>query len=169
MRRIKPVVSASLAILLTFVLAPVLFTACNQSAQELASEHAHDENADHSHEEQEPVEDHHAGEEEELGTIVLGEYTITVGQKGDIHPGEEGLLTISFAQQPEGIAVVRAWIGNEQADGVRKESAEKEDESSFHAHVSVPDSLPDGAQAWIEIQTAEGERLRKGIDFHHHD
>lgn len=99
---------------------------------------------------------HEHGERIELGTIKVGEHTISVFQMAKIEAGKEAEFDLDFAEGKSLPATVRGWIGIESAKGSMKVKFEKETEARMHGHLEAPGPIPAGSMLWIEIEGAGG-------------
>lgn len=113
----------------------------------------------------------HGGEIIELGSTKLGDLTLRASRdKGEIKAGSDApidLWVTTADGKPAAVTAVRFWIGTEDAKGSVKARAEIEDPkdaSRWHTHAEIPNPLPDGAQLWVEIETAEGKKTA-GFDL----
>lgn len=95
-----------------------------------------------------------AGAQTELIPITLGPFTIK-----SLHVGELALGHFNLYIEGGEPAVVRAWVGDEAATKVLVTKAEFEVDHHC-AHIEVPNPLPADAKLWVELETAEGTRLK---------
>jgi len=95
-----------------------------------------------------------AGEQTYLDPIALAPFTSKVMHIGDVSKGHFNLYI--EGGEP---AAVRAWIGDEAATDVMVTKAEFEVDHHC-AHIEVAQPLPEGAKFWLEIETADGQRLK---------
>ncbi|MFO1077517.1 MAG: hypothetical protein U1E73_07300 [Planctomycetota bacterium] len=137
---------------LCFLLLPValLFPACG---------HDHD---GHSHADPAGASaaqggDHH-GTPHALGTVKCGPLELAAAQLGEVKAGGEIAVEVTSTSGAAITTPVRAWIGTADAKGSRKAllSAEARSEGKLHGHVEVPNPLQEGAQLWLETETADG-------------
>lgn len=108
----------------------------------------------------------HSGEVIDLGTSKLGDYEVRASRdKGDITPGGEAPIDVWIdAGLGEDVAIVRFWIGTEDAKGSVKAKAEIED-GKWHTHAEVPSPLPQSPALWIEIENKKGVKTRMSFDL----
>lgn len=95
-----------------------------------------------------------AGNQRKLEPISLAPFTVESLHIGDVSNGHFNLYV--KGGEP---AVVRAWVGDEAATDVVITKAEFEVDHHC-AHLEVPQPLPAEAKLWVEVETADGERLR---------
>jgi len=95
-----------------------------------------------------------AGSQTDLAPIVLEPFTIDALHIGDLSKGHFNLYV--KGGDPE---VVRAWVGDEAATDALVTLAEFEVDHHC-AHIEVPQPLPAAAKLWVEIETAEGARMK---------
>lgn len=122
--------------------------------------HAHDDGHDHDHDHADHADDGHAHEGEHgdgaaLGAVEAGGFTVTVRLAGELTPGEEVSVDIEIVGPGEPGAL-RVWVGREDGRGSMKARAEREGHG-YHAHVEVPEPLPEGSRLWIEVEPSSGE------------
>lgn len=106
---------------------------------------------DHKHEEP-------TGPKHELGSQEIAGVTVKVTQIGAIKPGKEAAFVLVLTGAKEKPKAIRAWVGAETPGEGGKEQAEDEGKE-YHAHVEVPEKLPEGAKLWIELETAAGRKV----------
>ena len=99
---------------------------------------------------------HEHGERIELGTIKVGEHTISVFQLAKIEAGKEADFDLDFPAGKPLPGTVRGWIGLESGVGSLKVKFEKETDSRMHGHPEGPNPIPAGSMLWIEIEGAGG-------------
>jgi hypothetical protein len=95
-----------------------------------------------------------AGDQTYLDPIALAKFTTKVMHIGDISKGHFNL----YVEGGEPVAV-RAWIGDEAATNVVVTKAEYEVDHHC-AHLEVAQPMPEDARFWLEIETADGQRLK---------
>jgi hypothetical protein len=145
--------------LFLLLLAVAMFAACGDKPADpvtpAGDANGHPDSGDHDS--GEDHDDHDHGERVELGESKAGAHTVTLALFGPIEAGQEAVLDIDV----EGAAAetVRAWVGIESGRGSLKAKVEGED-GSYHGHLEVPATLPEGSAIWIELQAADGTRTR---------
>lgn len=97
---------------------------------------------------------HDEGERHDLGEAAIGEHQVHVARFGELTPGAE--CSVDIEVTGEAPAAVRVWIGAEDGAGALKSRAEAEDDG-YHAHIEVPEPLPEGALLWVEVESSAGE------------
>jgi hypothetical protein len=97
------------------------------------------------------------GERKELGSKDVAGYTVKVTQAGDVKAGEEALFLLVLSGGAGKPRAIRAWVGVENAEGSTKGKCEDE-EKEWHAHVEVPQPIPDKCQLWLEVETDAGKK-----------
>lgn len=100
-----------------------------------------------------------AGGQTHLEPIDLSPYTVRALHIGDVTKGHFNL----YVEGGEA-AAVRAWVGDEGATQVMVTKAEFEVDHHC-AHIEVPEPLPATARLWVEIETAEGTRLKGSTEI----
>lgn len=95
-----------------------------------------------------------AGDQTKLAPIALDPFTVDSLHIGELAKGHFNLYV--KGGEP---AIVRAWIGDEAATDAFIAKAEFEVDHHC-AHIEVPTPLPADAKLWVEIETAEGARLK---------
>jgi hypothetical protein len=103
----------------------------------------------------------HGGEVVSLGEKQVLGFAVKAQQEGSVAAGQEAVFLIGTAPAAE---AVRLWVGDEQATNSTRAKAEG-GPTEYHAHVSVPSPLTTGAQLWIEVQNAVGERDTVAFDL----
>lgn len=94
------------------------------------------------------------GDETNLAPIVLEPFTVKA-----LHIGELAVGHFNLYIDGGDPAVVRAWVGDESASDVMVTKAEFE--VNHHcAHIEVPSPLPADARLWVELETADGKRMK---------
>jgi len=99
------------------------------------------------------------GEHTKLNPLAIGDYNIRAIHIGDVALGHFNLYI--EGGEP---AAVRAWVGDENADGVVVTLAEFEVDHHC-AHIEVPTPLPADAKLWVEIESPDGERLKGNTEL----
>jgi len=87
--------------------------------------------------------------------VTIGPYTVQPMFEEEIEDGHYN-IEVQGAQ----FAAVRAWVGNEAAEGVMVVKGMEENDYQ-HFHVEVPDPIAEDTRLWIEIEAADGT-LHKG-------
>lgn len=137
-------------------------------------DHAHGE-GDHDHDHEHAEDGSHEGDEDHadhdedmahsgmrpIGQITLTGGTLDVEVAGDLTPGSEMHVNITYADG-EPPSAVRVWVGVESAEGSMKAKADAGDEG-YHAHVEVPDPLPADSRLWLEAEDESGEREQASL------
>ena len=95
-----------------------------------------------------------SGTQTTLPPIALDPFTVDSLHIGDLALGHFNLYV--KGGEP---AAVRAWVGDEAATNVVVTKAEFEFDHHC-AHIEVPSPLPAEAKLWVEIETADGARLK---------
>ena len=122
---------------------------------------AHDKDHEHAHD----------GPKHDLGKKAVAGYVVSVTQIGDaVTAGKASTFEIKVnpkdaaagAAQP---TAVRAWVGNEKAQGSVKAKAPWHEKGKFYdADLEVPAKLPDGSKLWVEVETDAGKH-RASFDY----
>ena len=107
------------------------------------------------------------GTEHVLGEIEIAGSVIEVAIGGEPGPNVTLHIDIELKSGPTP-AAIRAWVGNESADGVAKGLAAGSD-GDYHADATCPAELAEGAALWIEIESADGIRTAGSFPLGHHD
>lgn len=94
------------------------------------------------------------GAQTTLAPIALDPFTVDSLHIGELAKGHFNLYV--KGGEP---AAVRAWVGDEGATSAVVTKAEFE-EDHHCAHIEVPNPLPADARLWVEIETAEGNRIK---------
>lgn len=125
-------------------------------------EHHDGDGHDHSADGHEHGDGQGHGPEQPLGEQSVGSWKVKVTLEGTLKAGAEVALDVevSGASRP---AVVRAWIGAEDAKGSMKAKAESEKEG-WHAHVEAPNPMPERSKVWVELENEKGEKSSAGFD-----
>ncbi len=98
------------------------------------------------------------GDETNLAPITLEPFTVKALHIGELSVGHFNLYV--EGGEP---AVVRAWVGDEKASDVMVTKAEFEVDHHC-AHIEVPSPLPEDARLWVELETADGKRMKGSAD-----
>jgi hypothetical protein len=93
----------------------------------------------------------------ELPTTQIGPYAVTANYEGPLTDGHFNLHVTG----PE-FAAIRQWVGPEDAAGVMVSRAEVLPDH-IHAGVEMPTPLPADPRLWIEIEGANGTRVKGSI------
>jgi len=114
----------------------------------------------------------HTGEVVELGTVTIGEWTVRAARdKGEIKAGGDAPIDVWLTTsdgQPATVAVVRFWIGLEDARVSRKARADVEnpkEPNHWHTHAEVPDPIPEGTRLWVEVERNRDEAAIGSFDL----
>ena len=107
----------------------------------------------------------HTHDEEPLGSITLGEYSVELKQgHGVVAAGKEGHLVVKLPYNDAGATTVRAWIGSEdRTSSYVGKGTYAESHDDYDIHANAPDPLPDGAMWWVEIVKPDGTKLTGSI------
>lgn len=140
--------------LLLAAVSAVLLVACGGAPHDALPAPAAQNQTEH-----EAHDEHGGGQSEEaaatsLAPIELAPYTVAVDRLGEIADGHINL----YVEGGE-VAAVRVWIGDEAATNAFIGKAEWED-THHCAHLEVAETLPEGAQLWVELETPEGAVLK---------
>ena len=113
-----------------------------------AHDHAHDHAPDHPHE----------GPRHALGTKNTAGYVISVTQIGDaVKPNNKATFEIKVKPAAKSSAtmpkVVRAWLGNDRAEGVPKVRAPWRPKPKYFDADLETGKLPAESQLWVELET----------------
>lgn len=111
----------------------------------------------HAHAEPAPADDgHHGGPVIELGSAEVAGMTVRASRDaGEIRAGGDAPVDVWIDDGVGPAAVVRFWIGTEDAKGAIKAKAEIEN-GKWHTHTEIPDPLPADARLWVEIEDKDG-------------
>lgn len=121
-------------------------------------DHSHDHDHDHAHDH-----DHDHGEHHELGTAAAAGVSFEALQLG--HPANgEVAVEVVLAEGSPAPKAIRAWVGNQAAEGSMKTRAEGAG-PAYDMHLELPDPLPADAQIWLEIEAADGTREAKSFEL----
>lgn len=117
-------------------------------------DHDHEDEADHDRD----GDDHDHGEDEPLGTAMIGDVEIEAVQgHGEAAAGKELHIEITLPYSDSGATEVRVWIGTEDRFASVVEKADYSSGSGeYSAHAVAPDPLPENAAWWIEITQPDG-------------
>lgn len=122
-----------------------------------SDEHDHAEGDDHAKEGEKPA-GGHGGAVIELGTTTLNGMNLRASRDaGELKAGGDAPIDLWIDGGLGSAAVVRFWIGTEDAKGAMKAKAEIED-GKWHSHTEVPDPLPQGSKLWVEIEGKDGKK-----------
>lgn len=100
-----------------------------------------------------------SGDQTQLEPIVLAPYTVKALHIGEVTKGHFNLYL-----EGGDVAAIRARVGDEAAAQVMVTKAEFEVDHHC-AHIEVPQPLPSTARPWVEIETAEGTRLKGSTEI----
>ena len=131
---------------------------------ESKSAHKHDHDHDHDHDK----DGHHGGPRHELGKQTVAGNAVSVTQIGDaVVAGKAVTFEIKVSPEAAGSAAkpkaVRAWVGNEKAEGSLKGNAPWR-EKFYDADLEVPATLPAGSKLWVEVENDAGKH-RASFDY----
>ncbi len=152
--------------LMKLLIAPVLASALLITG--CGGDDSHDDHGHNEHREDDG--DGHRnddGTEHVLGEIEIAGSVIEVAIGGEPGPNVTLHIDIELKSGPTP-AAIRAWVGNESADGVAKGLAAGSD-GDYHADATCPAELAEGAALWIEIESADGIRTAGSFPLGHHD
>ena len=117
-------------------------------------------------------EDAHGGNVVELGNATAGEFTLRATRDaGEIKPGGDAPIDVWVTTadgKPATVAVVRFWIGLEDAKLSRKAKADIEDPKQpnhWHTHAEVPEPLMPEAKLWVEVEVDQKSKLTASFDL----
>lgn len=131
-----------------------------------ADGHSHDDGHDHSHDDHDHGDGHDHGPSTALGDASAGPFTVKASRDGDLKSGGDASVNATITTTQGKAAAVRFWIGAEDARGSIKAKGELSDDH-WHAHVEVPQTLPDGSKLWVEIENDAGEKHLASFDLKH--
>ena len=92
-----------------------------------------------------------------LAALKIGEYDVQPFYAGELRQGH---INVRVAG-PE-VGTVRVWVGPEDAAGVMVVKAELEGDH-YCGDMEMPEPIPVNGRLWIEIETANGERLKGSV------
>ena len=95
-----------------------------------------------------------AGVQTVLAPLFLDSFSVRALHIGDLSKGHFNLYVTGG--EP---AVVRAWVGDENATDVVVTKADFEVDHHC-AFIEVPKPLPADARLWVELETADGTRMK---------
>ena len=157
-------------LLVSTIACTLTMSGCGSESQSTDTEShtGHDEHEGHDHGE-DGLHDHvHAagshgdhGDKIDLGMVTIAGTTLRAYTGGVIEPSSVVRLDVLREDGPEPVAV-RVWIGDEAATATRKSKA-MGDSVDYHAEVEVPSELNPESSIWIEIETADGDRVAAAI------
>lgn len=120
---------------------------------------------DHAHEGESAHKAGHGGDVVDLGATKIGELSVRASRdKDEVKAGSDTPIDVWVATadgKPAPVTAVRLWIGTEDAKGAIKAKGELEDPkepSHWHAHVEVPNPIPDGSKLCVEIEGKDGKK-----------
>lgn len=123
--------------------------------------HAEGDGHDHSNTD---GDDH--GTEHELGEIEIAGSVLHVSVGGE--PGPNVTLHIDIEVESGPIpTTIRAWVGNESADGVAKGKAHGSN-GDYHVDATCPAELGEGSSLWIEVESVDGTRAVGSLPLARH-
>jgi hypothetical protein len=129
----------------------------------------HADDADHQHKpgdghdhDADAHDDHDHGPKTDLGEQVAGGFTFKASRAGELKPGGE--VTIDLSATGGKLAAIRLWVGVEDAKGSIKAKGDVEGEG-WHAHVELPDPMPEGAKLWVEGESDQGQKVSASFDL----
>lgn len=99
-----------------------------------------------------------------LGEQTIGGFTVKASRDGEIKAGGDAPVDAWVTGGSAKVAVVRFWIGSEDAKGSVKAKADLE-KDNWHSHVEIPNPIADGSKLWVEIENDKGEKLVGGFDL----
>jgi len=125
-------------------------------------DHAHDELAHEHHDPDHAHEDHeHGPGVRSLGTIAIAGTELEIRSGRAAEPGADLNIDIVHAGGPMP-AAVRLWIGGESGVGSLKTKADSHGDH-YHGQSSAPETMDASTALWIEVETAEGERVAESV------
>ncbi|MEM1098578.1 MAG: hypothetical protein AAGH92_07305 [Planctomycetota bacterium] len=102
-----------------------------------------------------------------LGEIEIAGSVLQVSVGGE--PGPNVILHIDIeVESGPTPATIRAWVGNESADGVAKGKAHGSN-GDYHVDATCPAELAEDASLWIEVESADGTRATGSLPLEDHD
>lgn len=131
----------------------------NEDNHDHANENHDHDNHDHGNENGHA----HGGEHHELGEVTILGHTLAVTQIDHVHAGEEAVFEVKVTGGGKP-ATVRVWVGVESGEGSRKTVAGAAGDM-YDAHVDVPATLPEDAEVWLEVETADGSTDSGSVPF----
>lgn len=134
----------------------------NPAGSSATAEHHEGDGHDHGHD-HDHGHGHEHGEHHELGTSTAAGVSFEALQIGHPANGEQAVEVVLTEGSPAPKAI-RAWVGNEAAEGSMKTRAEGSG-PAYEMHLELPDPLPAGAQIWFEVEAADGSREAKAFDL----
>jgi len=97
-------------------------------------------------------EGHRHGAMHDLGTQAAGTFTVAVTMFGEVEAGREVAVDVALSGSPARASAVQARLANDAGDGTVNTTLPRGEGSSFHAHIAVPEGLPEDAALWISIR-----------------
>jgi hypothetical protein len=131
---------------------------CLAATGAMAQTHSHADGKEHSHDDH----GHSHGKPQDLGTTTVEGLKFQAYQLGALET--EGVFEVVLAKGSAKPKAVRFWVGTESAEGSVKARAEG-DGNAFEAHVELPKPMPKNAQLWVDIQPAEGKKVKTAFDL----
>lgn len=157
--------------LMKLLLAPVL-----ASALLLAGCGGGDSHDDHDGHEEHSEDDGHGhdsedgdghGTEHELGEIEIAGSVLHVSMGGEPGPNVTLHVDIEVESGPTP-AAIRAWVGNESADGVAKGLAVSSN-GDYHVDATCPAEISADTAFWIEVESADGAKNAIALPLEHRE
>ena len=108
----------------------------------------------------------HGGEIIELGTNKAGTFSVRASRdRVEFKAGGDAPIDVWIdGSTGTGVAVVRFWIGTQDAKGSMRAKAEIED-GKWHTHVEIPLPMPAESKLWVEIEVSTGEKTEASFDL----
>jgi hypothetical protein len=100
--------------------------------------------------------DEHTGPKHDLGTQIIGGYTVAAARFADVKPGAETVVELAVTGGSGKPKAVRAWIGTESGEGSTKAKGEGKGDD-YDIHLEVPANVAPGAKLWVEIEIDAGK------------
>jgi hypothetical protein len=130
-------------------------------------DHAHKpgEKDEYDHADEPGKHDDHTGPAIELGENAVNAMKVKASRDaGQLKAGGDAPIDVWIDGGLGSAAVVRFWIGTEDAKGSLKAKAEVE-EGKWHSHAEIPDPLPAGSRLWVEIEGKDGKKAVTSFDL----
>ena len=109
--------------------------------------------------------DGHSGEEFELATEEFGDFKVKVVQIGKWSPKLDGVLECLLIDPQKEPNAIRAWVGNQEADGVIKAKGARQSATDYDIHLELPDEFTEDSLLWIELETDQSKKIQKSFPF----
>lgn len=103
------------------------------------------------------------GQATALGKATIGTVAVQAAIAGTIAPGADLHVELNVTPAQPAPKAVRLWIGLDSGRGSARAKAEAEGGGAYHAHVEVPNPLPEGSSLWISVEPAEGAAAKGSL------